>query len=42
MLPRVALVVFAVSGQQLGLKLDATKMRIEVLVVDKLERPSEN
>jgi len=34
--------LYAAVQQQLGLKLDATKMRIEVLVVDKLERPSEN
>lgn len=28
--------------QQLGLKLDAARLRIEVLVVDKVEKPSEN
>jgi uncharacterized protein (TIGR03435 family) len=28
--------------QQLGLKIDATRLRIEVLVVDKVEKPSEN
>lgn len=34
--------IYAAVQQQLGLKLEAAKMRIEVLVVDKLERPSEN
>jgi uncharacterized protein (TIGR03435 family) len=34
--------VFTAAQQQLGLKLDATKLRVEVLVVDKVEKPSEN
>lgn len=34
--------IYAATQQQLGLKIDATKLRIEVLVVDKVEKPSEN
>jgi uncharacterized protein (TIGR03435 family) len=34
--------VFGAAQQQLGLKLDATKLRIEVMVVDRVEKPSEN
>jgi uncharacterized protein (TIGR03435 family) len=34
--------LYAAVQQQLGLKLDSTKLRIEVLMVDKVEKPSEN
>jgi uncharacterized protein (TIGR03435 family) len=34
--------VYTATQQQLGLKLDGTKLRIEVVVVDKVEKPSEN
>lgn len=34
--------VFGATQQQLGLKLDATRMQIGVLVVDKAEKPSDN
>lgn len=34
--------IYAAAQQQLGLKIDATKLRVEVLVVDKVEKPSEN
>ena len=34
--------IYAALQQQLGLKVDATKLRVEVLVVDKFEKPSEN
>ena len=34
--------LFASTQQQLGLKLDAAKLRIEVLVIDKVEKPSDN
>jgi uncharacterized protein (TIGR03435 family) len=34
--------LFAAVQQQLGLKLDSTRLRIEVLVVDKVEKASEN
>ncbi|MGH9645204.1 MAG: TIGR03435 family protein [Bryobacteraceae bacterium] len=34
--------IYAATQQQLGLKLDGTKLRIEVLVVDTVEKPSEN
>ena len=34
--------LYTAIQQQLGLKIDAAKLRIEVLVVDKLEKPSKN
>lgn len=34
--------IYAATQQQLGLKIDATKLRIEVLVIDRVEKPSEN
>ncbi len=34
--------LFAAFQQQLGLKLEATKAPVEVLVIDKVEKPSEN
>jgi uncharacterized protein (TIGR03435 family) len=34
--------LFTATQQQLGLKIDAAKLRIEVLVIDKAEKPSEN
>ena len=34
--------IYTANQQQLGLKIDATKLRVEVLVVDKVEKPSEN
>ena len=34
--------LFVAVQQQLGLKLDATKQKIEVYVIDKVEKPSEN
>jgi uncharacterized protein (TIGR03435 family) len=34
--------VFGATQQQLGLKLDATRLQIEVLVIDKVEKPSDN
>jgi uncharacterized protein (TIGR03435 family) len=34
--------LFAAVQQQLGLRLDATRGPVEVLVIDKVERPSEN
>jgi uncharacterized protein (TIGR03435 family) len=34
--------LFEAVQQQLGLKLDSAKLRIDVLVIDKIERPSEN
>jgi uncharacterized protein (TIGR03435 family) len=34
--------VYTATQQQLGLKLEATRLPIEVLVVDKVEKPSEN
>jgi uncharacterized protein (TIGR03435 family) len=34
--------IYAALQQQLGLKVDATKLKVEVLVVDKMNKPSEN
>ena len=34
--------IYAALQQQLGLKVDATKLKVEVLVVDKVGKPSEN
>ena len=34
--------IYAALQQQLGLKVDATKLRIDVLVIDKMDKPSEN
>lgn len=34
--------IYAATQQQLGLKLDGTKLRVEVLVIDKVDKPSEN
>jgi uncharacterized protein (TIGR03435 family) len=34
--------LFEATQQQLGLKIDAARLRIEVLVIDKVEKPSEN
>jgi uncharacterized protein (TIGR03435 family) len=34
--------IYTATQQQLGLRIDATKLRVEVLVVDKVEKPSEN
>lgn len=34
--------LFTAIQQQLGLKLDATRLRVEVMVIDKIERPSAN
>jgi uncharacterized protein (TIGR03435 family) len=34
--------LFTAVQQQLGLKLDAAKVRVEVFVIDKVEKPSEN
>ena len=34
--------IYAALQQQLGLKVDATKLKVEVLVVDKVDKPSEN
>jgi uncharacterized protein (TIGR03435 family) len=34
--------LFAALQQQLGLRLEATKGPIEALVIDRVERPSEN
>ena len=34
--------LFAAMQQQLGLKLEATKALADVLVIDKVEKPSEN
>ena len=33
---------FESTWQQLGLKLDATKAPVDVLVIDKVSKPSEN
>jgi len=40
--PDAAPDVFAAFQQQLGLKLESTKAPVDVMVVDKLEKPSEN
>ena len=34
--------IFAAFQEQLGLKLEATKAQVEVLVIDRVEKPSEN
>ncbi len=34
--------IFAAFQQQLGLKLDSTKAPVDVLVIDKVEKPSAN
>ena len=34
--------IFAAFQQQLGLKLESTKAIVDVIVIDKIERPSEN
>jgi uncharacterized protein (TIGR03435 family) len=34
--------IFAAFQQQLGLKLESTKAAVDVIVIDKIERPSEN
>jgi uncharacterized protein (TIGR03435 family) len=34
--------IYAALQQQLGLKVDATKLKVTVLVVDKVDKPSEN
>ena len=34
--------IFAAMQQQLGLKLEPTRTEVEVLVIDKVERPSAN
>ena len=34
--------IFAAFQQQLGLKLESTKAMVDVIVIDKIERPSEN
>jgi uncharacterized protein (TIGR03435 family) len=34
--------LYSAIQQQLGLKLDAARVRVEVLVIDKVEKPSEN
>jgi uncharacterized protein (TIGR03435 family) len=40
--PDAAPDLFAAFQQQLGLKLEATKAPVDVMVIDKVERPSEN
>ena len=40
--PDAAPDVFAAFQQQLGLKLESTKAPVDVLVIDKVEKPSEN
>lgn len=34
--------LFTATQQQLGLKLEGAKLKVEVLIIDKVERPSEN
>jgi uncharacterized protein (TIGR03435 family) len=34
--------LFTAIQQQLGLKLESTKAQVDVLVIDKVEKPSEN
>jgi uncharacterized protein (TIGR03435 family) len=34
--------IFAAFEQQLGLKLQSTRAAVDVLVIEKIERPSEN
>jgi uncharacterized protein (TIGR03435 family) len=34
--------LYTAIQQQLGLKIDSARLRIEVLVVDKVKKPSEN
>jgi uncharacterized protein (TIGR03435 family) len=34
--------VFAAFQQQLGLKLESAKAPVDVMVIDKVEKPSEN
>jgi uncharacterized protein (TIGR03435 family) len=34
--------IYAALQQQLGLRIDATKLRVDVLVIDKVDKPSEN
>ena len=34
--------IFTAMQQQLGLKLEATKTLVDVMVIDKVEKPSEN
>jgi len=34
--------IFTAFQQQLGLKLESTKAPVDVLVIDKVEKPSEN
>jgi uncharacterized protein (TIGR03435 family) len=34
--------LFTAIQQQLGLKLESTKERVDVLVIDRVEKPSEN
>ena len=35
-------VLFTAFQEQLGLKLESTKAPVDVLVIDRIERPSEN
>jgi bla regulator protein blaR1 len=34
--------IFTAMQQQLGLKLESTKAQVDVMVIDKVEKPSEN
>jgi uncharacterized protein (TIGR03435 family) len=34
--------IFTAFQQQLGLKLESTKAQVDVLVIDRVEKPSEN